>query len=106
VHLYLVDSKGILKCIDWKTGEEGWVQRGFDERGSLIAADGKLLIQTGASGKLIVAAADPAGYRELRSVMVFSNEPETFTAPVLANRRIYCRSYAGEIVCLQLGSEE
>jgi outer membrane protein assembly factor BamB len=101
--LYLVDSKGILKCIDWNTGEERWVQRGFDERGALIAADGKLLIQTGASGDLAVAAADPAGYRELRRARVFEKEPETFTAPVLAQRRIYCRSYAGEVVCLQLG---
>ncbi|MBC7817792.1 MAG: PQQ-binding-like beta-propeller repeat protein [Planctomycetaceae bacterium] len=101
-HLYLVDSKGILKCVDWNTGKEMWVQRGFDERGTLIAADGQLLIQTGASGKLVIVAADPAGYRELRQTTVFDDNPETYTAPVLANGRIYCRSYAGDVVCLQL----
>jgi outer membrane protein assembly factor BamB len=102
--IYLVDSKGILKCIDWDSGQERWVQRGFDERGSLIAADGALLIQTGASGELVIAAADPAGYRELRRARVFQDDPETFTAPVLAQGRIYCRSYAGEVVCLRVGA--
>jgi outer membrane protein assembly factor BamB len=101
-HIYLVDSNGILKCIDWNTGKERWAQRGFDERGTLMAADGKLLIQTGATGMLVIAAADPAGYRELRRAKVFDGEPATFTVPVLANRRIYCRSYTGEVVCLDL----
>ncbi len=32
----------------------------------------------------------------------FDKSPETFTAPVLANAHIYCRSYAGEVVCLRL----
>lgn len=101
-HLYMVDAKGILKCVDWNSGKETWSQRGFDERGTLIAADGKLIVQTGSSGKLIVADADPAGYRELRQVTVFEQKPETYTAPVLANSYLYCRSYAGEIVCLHL----
>ena len=100
-HLYLVDSNGILKCVDWNTGQEKWIQRGFDERGTLIAAADKLLIQTGASGKLVAVAAAPTGYRELRQTVVFDDNPATFTAPVLANSRIYCRSFAGEVVCLQ-----
>lgn len=103
-HIYLVDAKGILKCVDWNTGQETWVQRGFDDRGTLIAADGLLLIQTGASGKLVIVAADAAGFRELRQIKVFGDEPETYTSPVLSNARIYCRSYAGEVVCLQLKS--
>lgn len=102
-HLYLVDSKGILKCVEWNTGKETWVQRGFDERGTLIAADGELLIQTGASGKLVIVAASPTGYHELRQTTVFDDKPETYTAAVLANARIYCRNYAGDVVCLQLG---
>jgi len=102
-HLYLVDSKGILKCVEWNTGKEVWVERGFDERGTLIAAGGQLLIQTGASGKLVVVAADSARYRELRKVTVFEDKADTYTAPVLAQSRIYCRSYAGEVLCLQLG---
>jgi outer membrane protein assembly factor BamB len=105
-HIYLVDSNGILKCIDWNTGKEIWAQRGFDERGTLIAAEDKLIVQTGASSKLIIAAADPTKYRELRQSQVFNDNPETFTMPVLANGRIYCRSYAGEVVCLELNNLE
>jgi outer membrane protein assembly factor BamB len=98
--LYAVNQRGILKCVDWDTGEVRWQQRGYDERGSLIAADGLLLIQTGASGELAIVRASPDGCDELRRMTVFADAADTFTAPVLANGRIYCRSYAGEVVCV------
>jgi outer membrane protein assembly factor BamB len=101
-HLYGVNRLGRLVCLDWRSGEERWSQPGFDGFGSLIAADGHLLVQTGRRGDLVLAAADPAGYRELRRCRVFEGRPDTFTAPVLANGRIYCRSYEGEVVCLTL----
>ena len=75
-------------------------KRGFGEHGSLIAADGKLLVQTYRSGELVVIDAAPAAYRELRRVKVFDGDPTSFTPPVLAHGRIYCRSYDGEVVCL------
>jgi outer membrane protein assembly factor BamB len=99
-HLYGVDKTGILKCLDWQTGEERWAQRGFDDHGTLIAADGKLIIQSGKSGMLAIVEAAPSGFRELRTMKVFAESRDTFTAPVLADGRIYCRSYAGEVVCL------
>jgi outer membrane protein assembly factor BamB len=101
-HIFLVDARGILHCLEWETGKINWSQRGFDERGTLMAAGGELLLQTGASGEIVVAAAVPSGYRELRRAKVFAEEAATFTAPVLANGRIYSRSYAGEIVCLDV----
>jgi outer membrane protein assembly factor BamB len=100
-HLYVVDSNGILKCVDWESGAVQWNQRGFDERGSLMAADGELLVQTGASGDLVIVAADATSYRELGRMQVFESAPTTFTAAVLSGGRIYCRSYAGEVLCLQ-----
>jgi outer membrane protein assembly factor BamB len=102
-HLYGVNKTGILKCLDWDSGKEVWSQRGFDQHGTLIAADGMLIVQSSKTGTLAVVEATPKGYRELRRAMVFSGEPNTFTAPVLANGRVYCRSYAGEIVCLAVG---
>lgn len=101
-HLYGVDKSGMLKCVEWESGREKWFQRGFGEHGTLMAADGKLLIQTGRSGELVVVKAQPEGYQELRRVKVFTGEPATFTPPVLAHGRIYCRSYRGELVCLEL----
>ncbi len=99
-HLYTVDGGGILKCLAWDTGQVRWSQRGFDERGSLIASDGKLVIQTGKQGELVIAAADPTKYRELRRGKVFTGDGATFTAPVYSGGQIYCRSYDGEIVAL------
>lgn len=102
--LYGVTKAGILKCLDWQSGEERWAQRGFDGHGALVAVGGLLLVQASQSGDLVIVAADPSSYRELRRARVFTGDRETFTAPVAANGRIYCRSYAGEVVCLATGS--
>lgn len=67
------------------------------------ARRGKLIIQSSEGGELVVAEAGPGAYRELRRCQVFAGEARTFTAPVVANGRIYCRSYAGELVCLATG---
>lgn len=99
-HLYLVDSGGILKCINWETGEVVWNERGFDDRGTLIAVGDKLLVQTGAAGELVLADASSEGYHELQRLRVFEGDAHTFTPPVFANDRVYCRSYNGEVVCL------
>ncbi len=65
----------------------------------------KMLVSLGRhAGQLVIVAADAAGYRELRRTKLFKDNPETYTVPVLANGRIYCRSYAGEVVCLDLVS--
>ena len=98
-YLYGVDKTGILKCINWRNGEERWAQRGFDEHGTLIAAHGKLIIQWGKTSTLAGVEAAPSEYRELRRMKVFTDSAITFTGPVLANGHLYCRSYAGEIVC-------
>lgn len=101
-HLYGVSQRGMLTCVDWQTGKQLWTQAGFGEHGSLIAADGKLMVQTGRSGELVIVEASPQAYGELRRMKVFDGDAATFTAPVLANGRIYCRSYAGEVVCVDL----
>ena len=102
-HLFGVTRNGILKCLDWETGKERWAQRGFGEHGALITADGKLIIQSSRSGELVIAEASGERYVELRRGQVFTGDPTTFTPPVLSNGRIYCRSYAGEVVCLAVG---
>ncbi len=102
-HLYGVTPPGLLKCLDWETGKECWAERGFGGHAALIAADGKLLIQDSDNGKLSIVAAVPTGLDVLREAKVFQGKPNTFTPPVLANGRLYCRSYTGEVVCLQVG---
>ena len=80
-----VSTNGILRCLDWDQGEERWAQRGFGGHASLMAADGKLLVQTYRSGELVVVEAVPADYRELRRVKVF---PDT----ARPSRRPSCRT--------------
>jgi outer membrane protein assembly factor BamB len=101
-YLYGVDKMGFLKCLEWKTGAEKWGQRGFDEYGTLITADGKLIVQSGRSGFLAVVEAVPDGYKEIRRMKIFEEDRATFTAPTLANGYLYGRSYAGEVVCLRV----
>ena len=97
-----VTKAGVLKCLDWNTGAEKWVQRGFGSHRTLIAAGGQLIVQTSDSGQLVVVKASSKGYHESRCLRVFSGKPATFTAPSLADGRIYCRSYEGEVVCFNL----
>ena len=102
-HLYGVDKIGALKCLDWETGAEKWAQRGFGEFGTLIGTrNDLLLVQNSRDGTLTIVAAEPGGYRALHRAKLFNNEPGTFTAPVLANGKIYVRSYAGEVVCAEV----
>jgi outer membrane protein assembly factor BamB len=100
--LFGITKAGVLKCLDWNTGAEKWAQRGFGGHGSLMAASGQLLVQASDSGELVVVKASSEGYQESRRLRVFSGKPVTFTAPALADGRIYCRSYEGEVVCLNL----
>lgn len=98
-HLYGIDDNArrfTLKCVEWATGREKW--RG-DNISALMASDGKLICQ-GETGKLYLVAADSTRYRKLAETRVF-REP-SWTTPVLANGRIYCRGAAGTVVCLDV----
>ena len=105
-HLFLVTKAGLLKCVNWATGVETWSQRGFGTYGATIAADGHLFVQASATGELVVVEASAAGYVERRRMQPFTGKGETFTAPSLAHGRLYVRSYAGEVVCLQVGQPQ
>lgn len=85
-----------LKCVDAATGERQWVQRGLG-KGSLIAADGHLIILSD-RGKLVLAKATPEGFQEAGSFQVL--EGKTWTAPVLAGGQLYLRDHE-KLVCLE-----
>lgn len=104
-HVYGVHYQGALKCIDWKTGQVKWQHRDFGRHGTLMAADGKLLVQNSKGGELVIVEATPKQYTELRRFEVFSGGADTFTVPVLANGKVYCRSYAGEVACVEAGGK-
>ncbi|MBC8354062.1 MAG: PQQ-binding-like beta-propeller repeat protein [Planctomycetes bacterium] len=64
-HLYMVNDKGIVSCVDIKTGKASWTERmGSSHSGSPIASDGRIYF-VAEDGKMRVIAADPKEFRIL-----------------------------------------
>jgi outer membrane protein assembly factor BamB len=87
-----------LKCLDFKTGDVKWAEKGFG-KGSLMLADGKLIIYS-QSGKLATAEPSPDGFKQISSAQILTGK-DTWAVPVLANGRIYCRSL-DKVACLDM----
>jgi outer membrane protein assembly factor BamB len=92
---------GSLVCLDYKTGQAKWSQGGMGT-GSLMIADGKLIILS-ERGKLIIAEASPESFKELSSVQILTGK--CWTAPVLANGKIYARNADGQLVCVDVSTK-
>lgn len=101
-HVYGIDgnsdSRIFLKCLKLSTGEEKWAQSGVGA-GSLMAADGKLIVLS-AKGELLVAPAGPDGFKPTARASILDGK--CWTVPVLANGLLYARNAAGTVVCLDL----
>ncbi len=95
-HLYGFNATR-LTCMDFETGDSMWRASGFN-KGSLIAADGQLII-LGERGSLALAEATPEEYREISKFQLF--DTITWIVPTLSDGRLYVRNEA-EIVCLDL----
>jgi outer membrane protein assembly factor BamB len=91
-----------LKCLDWKTGEVKWTQKGIGT-GGVIAADGKLIVLT-SRGELIIAPASPEGFEPISRSQVLGGK--CWTVPVLSHGRIFCRNAAGDLVCIDARGED
>lgn len=86
-----------LVCLDWKTGELRWKEPGFGS-GALMASDKRLVVFD--KGLLTICRATPKGFQaEMQSQIL---EGKCWSAPVLANGRIYCRNAEGDLVCVDL----
>jgi len=96
--IYGQSDGGNLRCLDALTGKTKWSQGGLGA-GGLVLADGKLIIMAD-GGTLAIAEASPTGYKSLASAKVLTGK--CWTAPTLSNGRVYCRSYAGNVVCVDL----
>ncbi len=87
-----------LRCLELATGAVQWEHEGIGS-GSVFAADGRLIVLT-EKGELLVARASPDRFAPTARAVVL--EGKCWTAPVLANGRIYCRNAAGDIVCVDV----
>jgi outer membrane protein assembly factor BamB len=86
-----------LKAISAATGEVAWSRRGLG-RGSLIAADGHLIVLSDRC-KLLLAEATPDAWRERGAVQALDDK--CWTPPALAGGRLYLRNHT-EMVCYDL----
>ena len=93
-HIYGFDESE-LNCLDAQTGRKLWSQ-GRLGKGSLIASDNKLIILS-ERGELVVADANPQGFKELSRTQILGGK--CWSAPSLANGRIYARNASGDLVC-------
>lgn len=91
-------SGGELRCLDWSTGTTKWAQTGLGV-GSLMAADGKLIVLS-ESGELLTAAANPQKFDALARAQVVGRK--CWIVPVLAGGRIYLRNVPGDLVCVDV----
>ncbi len=102
-HLYTIhgdegkDGTG-LRCVDYKTGEVGWVDESVGH-GALTAADGKLIVLT-EGGELRIGPASPEGFHPTLTRQVIS--PKCWTIPVLSNGLLYCRNSKGRVAVVDL----
>lgn len=99
-YLYGFDE-GALTCMEFATGNVKWQQKAMG-LGSLILADGKLIIQV-EDGALVFAEATPEAYKEIGRTPAV--EKISWVNPVLANGRIYCRNNNGEVVCFDVSGK-
>ncbi len=101
-HLYGFDGnvggKGILKCVEFATGETKWAKKGLGT-GSVMLADGKLIV-LGEGGLLTIATVTPDDYVELRRAQILKGR--CWTVPVLWQGKIYARDAAGNMVCVDV----
>jgi outer membrane protein assembly factor BamB len=96
-HLYGFDN-ATFKCLSVATGEQTWASRGLG-KGSLLVADGNLLIVLSDTGTLLLVEATPDAYTELARFQAL--EGKAWTVPTLANGRLYLRDH-DEIVALEM----
>jgi len=91
-----------LRCIEWKTGSVMWEKK--MKHATLMAADDKLFILE-IDGTLRIANATASSYEELSSADVLegANKSRIFASPpVLYRGRVYCRNFAGDLVCIDM----
>jgi hypothetical protein len=102
--LYGIDGRqdvGVarLRSFDPRTGKVAWTREGFGT-GSLILADGKLLIMK-TDGELILAEPSPKEYRQLASTKLF--DTTTQALPALSAGRYFARD-TKTLKCVWVGT--
>jgi outer membrane protein assembly factor BamB len=103
-YLYTTTPPGYLVCVEAKTGQEKWRDRGRArgfEHGGLCAVDGTLIVIEGNTGNVVQVTLSPEAYRELGRINPLKSA-RCWVAPIVADKKLYVRS-PKELVCLDIG---
>lgn len=92
------NDENTLRCLDANTGEERWSQRGGLGKGGMIGIGGRLLLLK-ERGELLFGAVSPSGFSEIGKAQL--GRGTWWTAPVLSDGHLLCRSQEGSLVCLR-----
>ncbi len=92
---------GNLVCLDVASGQRKWEEKSV-KGGSLIFADGKLIVLT-EKGELVVCEASPAGFKALGRGKVL--EHRCWPQPTLDAGRLYLKNNEGDLVCVDFGGK-
>jgi outer membrane protein assembly factor BamB len=84
-----------LKCVELATGKEVWAKGDFGPGGVILVGD--KLLALGDRGQLVLAAAEPKGYRELARMQAVSGK--CWNHATFSGGRVFARSTT-EGVCL------
>lgn len=98
IYGYHGNTPALLTCVNMKTGELVWQTREA-KKGDPIFADGHLFIATH-GGEIMSVEATPEGYREKGKIKALDGQ--CWTAPSLADSRLYVRNNANEMACFSL----
>jgi outer membrane protein assembly factor BamB len=92
-HLYGTTGQSTL-CVDFKSGEVKWQERGVGA-GGILYADGRLYIHGEQNGEVALVEATPEAYRELGRFTPLEQpdrgRAKAWAYPVVANGRLYIR---------------
>ncbi|WP_395742032.1 PQQ-binding-like beta-propeller repeat protein [Prosthecobacter sp.] len=88
---------GPLACVDIRTGEDKWAEKGFGPGQVILAGD--KIIATSDKGEIVVVEASPDKYKEVARKDVLDGK--VWSYPILANGKIFARSTV-EGVCLDV----
>jgi outer membrane protein assembly factor BamB len=101
-HLYGFDVAK-LKCMDFKSGQIRWSLEGGFGRGSLMLADGKLIVLT-EKGTLLIGDASAERFRPVLEDKIIGRK--VYAGPVFCGGKIYARNDRGDFVCVGVGGSE
>jgi outer membrane protein assembly factor BamB len=102
IHGHAGKTRGELRCLDARNGRLQWSDRSVGI-GSLMAADGKLIVIS-ENGTLLIGEASPEEFKPTGRAQVMG--PNCWAAPVLANGLVYVRNARGDVACVDLRSED